>query len=43
MPKRATPTVPIVLHDDPVARDTTEHTKTDATKNIFGDKIFNPQ
>ncbi|MFM1942660.1 MAG: hypothetical protein RI897_1642 [Verrucomicrobiota bacterium] len=41
-PIKAIPTVPTVPHDDPVPRETTEHTKTAATKKYPGEKIFSP-
>ena len=41
-PISATPTVPAVVHEEPVARDTTEQRITVATRKILGDSTFRP-
>ena len=42
IPIRAIPTVPAVVHEEPVARETMEHINKVASKKIFGDKILSP-
>ena len=42
IPSKATPIVPIVPHEEPVARDVTEQIITVANKKIDGFKIDNP-
>jgi len=40
MPIKASPTVPDVPQDVPVAKDTIEHIKSVASKNMAGDNIM---
>ena len=42
MPMRASPMVPMVPHDEPVASDVIEHIRTAAIRNIEGDKSLSP-
>ena len=41
-PRRAIPTVPAVVHEEPVASDTTQQINAVATRKIPGDRICNP-
>ncbi len=42
IPRSAIPTVPAVVQELPVARETIEHIIQEATKNILGEMILSP-